>query len=645
MNDFIWEDCSTLLELLMSIQSGNHNERITALKRVNRSFFAFDSINYKRWGVLDMVIKESKFPADLIQLFEDTGVWRGNFTTNLNSFMPSDQLHEQGFNLPLKTAIIKNRHSHEILENLIHWLPLRGRLLAEFSSFVFPNTLWTNKEKERDENLQENRRYNEKLEILSELFEQKMSLTYENFKDENYKEELISFSGKSLKSKTILRSNEIGQMEVEKFIQERLIERTKHIKDTIKKTNIETFPFGEKQKKPSKKKSQSEKLELQKQSLLLKVLHERKVFEITEINKHQLSDFHALVSSSDAIVKPNMKTDKSKVISCFLTKVVPEAFSSSKPSECGYIILEGENLIATGPGSKKSVKDHIKALFLYKIKPHLCQNSVLVLMFDDRKDLRTNEIKCTEEKRYSTNHYEIDFNENFLIEDWGLIFKNPANKAKFKLLFVNEIIQEAQNFLTENQHIFLNGVWDDGRMMKLSKDENGYVHYTQKTDWTLNIAESDTKIFQLSEKLNEEARMANEKRTLLIHSLDSDVKLLGIFFSSKCDFLEMVVKSGTGMIPVFFSPQKVVDYMRSNYVGDDIEKKCLSLLKAYALWGCDYLPGFFSINHGLGMMSFDELCRKQVISSTNDFLELILKTYQNKNHLLKRLYTESPETV
>ena len=153
--------------------------------------------------------------------------------------MPSDQLHEQGFNLPLKTAIIKNRHSDEILENLIHWLPLRGRLLAEFSSFVFPNTLWTNKEKERDENLQENRRYNEKLEILSELFEQKMSLTYENFKDENYKEELISFSGKSLKSKTILRSNEIGQMEVEKFIQERLIERTKHIKDTIKKTNID----------------------------------------------------------------------------------------------------------------------------------------------------------------------------------------------------------------------------------------------------------------------------------------------------------------------------------------------------------------------------------------------------------------------
>ena len=121
---------------------------------------------------------------------------------------------------------------------------MRGRLLAEFSSFVFPNTLWTNKEKERDENLQENRRYNEKLKILSELFEQKMSLTYENFKDENYKEELISFSGKSLKSKTILRSNEIGQMEVEKCIQERLIERTKHIKDTIKKTNIETFPFS-----------------------------------------------------------------------------------------------------------------------------------------------------------------------------------------------------------------------------------------------------------------------------------------------------------------------------------------------------------------------------------------------------------------
>ena len=48
----------------------------------------------------------------------------------------------------------------------------------------------------------------------------------------------------------------------------------------------------------------------------------------------------------------------------------------------------------------------------------------------------------------------------------------------------------------------------------------------KKTDWTMNITESDTKIFQL----NEEAMMANEKRTLLIHSLDGDVKLLGIFF-------------------------------------------------------------------------------------------------------------------
>ena len=88
-------------------------------------------------------------------------------------------------------------------------------------------------------------------------------------------------------------------------------------------------------------------------------------------------------------------------------------------------------------------------------------------MFDDRKELRKNEIKGTEEKRYSTNHYEIDFNENILIEDWELIFKNPSIKAKFKLLLVNEIIQEAQNFLSENKQLFFNGAWDDGRMMQL----------------------------------------------------------------------------------------------------------------------------------------------------------------------------------
>ena len=45
------------------------------------------------------------------------------------------------------------------------------------------------------------------------------------------------------------------------------------------------------------------------------------------------------------------------------------------------------------------------------------------------------------------------------------------------------------------------------------------------------------------------------------------------------------------------------------------------------------------------MMSFDDMFRNQAISSTNDFLELILKTYQDKNNLLKRLYTDGPDTV
>ena len=114
MNQFIWEDCSSLVQLLISIQSGNHDDRIIALKRINRSFFAWDAINYKRWGILDMALKASHFPDDLLKAFKDSGIWRGNFTTNINSFMPSDQIHEQGFNLPLKSQIISNRHSDEI---------------------------------------------------------------------------------------------------------------------------------------------------------------------------------------------------------------------------------------------------------------------------------------------------------------------------------------------------------------------------------------------------------------------------------------------------------------------------------------------------------------------------------------------------
>lgn len=52
INEFIYQDCGALFQLIQSIQTGDYQERNLAVKRIIPIFFAFDATNYKRWCVL-----------------------------------------------------------------------------------------------------------------------------------------------------------------------------------------------------------------------------------------------------------------------------------------------------------------------------------------------------------------------------------------------------------------------------------------------------------------------------------------------------------------------------------------------------------------------------------------------------------------
>ncbi len=65
------------------------------------------------------------------------------------------------------------------------------------------------------------------------------------------------------------------------------------------------------------------------------------------------------------------------------------------------------------------------------------------------------------------------------------------------------------------------------------------------------MGESDTKCFQLIEKVNQDHKTA----TFLIYSADTDVKFWSIYYSSLwINKLEIIVKSGKNMVPSFFEP-------------------------------------------------------------------------------------------
>ena len=228
-------------------------------------FFAFDRINYKRWSVIDLAIKSSVYPKDLNELFPKEGVWRGNMTENIGSFMSLDMLHECSFNAPLKSAIHKFRQSEEILENLSNWLVFRGKFVNEWKRFFHPGVKWIHREEENYENNEEIKRYNVRMTTLQEIYKEKIILEYYQLEDPNFHEELTSFSAQKISKKDILHSYEIGQLQYQSYVEERIIKRTVGLFDPIKKTNVEVFPMTEDKKKP-KRKTKSEGLELRNQS-------------------------------------------------------------------------------------------------------------------------------------------------------------------------------------------------------------------------------------------------------------------------------------------------------------------------------------------------------------------------------------------
>ena len=63
----------------------------------------------------------------------------------------------------------------------------------------------------------------------------------------------------------------------------------------------------------------------------------------------------------------------------------------------------------------------------------------------------------------------------------------------------------------------------------------------------------------------------------------------------------------------------------------------LSILKCYLLLGCDSLPCFHHLSHQFGLKVFDKVARTKLLENQDDFIELVLDIYTEKNTCLKLL--------
>ena len=571
-------------------------------------------------------------------------MWRTAFSKNVGGWKAYDQAHEEAYNHPMKSAISRNQQNEEILENIGHWLPKRASLVREFQKFVFPHTQWVDSEYERKESEQVIQMYNKKFEIAVEFFQEHFKMSLDDLLNPEYKDILHATNGKELvgNKELLLECHNSGFKQYGEFVEERLIRRDVAIDATIKKASIPVFPYCDASPKKTRKPThKNEKKELQRQVQLISVLRDRPAFDTSEVNQYQVSTHHALMAPGESIPSPNIKSNKASALKDYIIKVSPDAISVSRPSNIDFTILEGENLIFGISGHKTSVREQILSLIKYKIKPYFVDCNRVLLLFDDPKEEMDFNLKKTDTKRYQKQFAKLELKGNTIVHDWDMVLKQQENKNQFKQIFVEILLETADTLMEENQELYVNGTETHGIVRQIRKTSQGLQNTVLPVNWNQNIGESDTKNFTLLNQFSEIGF-----KNFLIFSKDTDVKMLAIFWLCQLPHVEIFIQSGTILLPSYFNPKKYVEYMKATFKfsdGRQLSRFGRALLRTYILYGCDMCPGWVSLGHSVGMYTFDEISKTRLLKTHEDYLYLVLKSYETKNKGLNRLFLSSDD--
>ena len=248
-------------------------------------------------------------------------------------------------------------------------------------------------------------------------------------------------------------------------------------------------------------------------------------------------------------------------------------------------------------------------------------------MFDDTKG---RELKMmTDQKRYKDPQPDLELNRETKVEVWASVFGSRSNKTKLKTLIFDLFIEESQTLLSDGQTLYLQG--EGSKVIKLMKI-GGEVTQTELFP-VMSEGESDLKIFEFLQYCRKDKLFGN----ILIYSLDTDVKFLSVVFSSLFTNLKIVVKSQKTH-HTFFFPGEVVNYIEGNLSADSVYEHTLSLLTTYIMCGVDHNPGFHLISHTLALQTWAQMSKKHLLRNTDDYLELILNTYERREPGLKKMF-------
>ena len=108
----------------------------------------------------------------------------------------------------------------------------------------------------------------------------------------------------------------------------------------------------------------------------------------------------------------------------------------------------------------------------------------------------------------------------------------------------------------------------------------------EREDLKLTVGESDYKMFEFVK------RMKLTEKKVLIFSLDTDVKMLSIYYTSTSN-VEFIVRSGSNIVPSYFHPNKFISQIKNALKEESlIPTFARSMLKVFALLDVTFYQHF-----------------------------------------------------
>ncbi|XP_065185837.1 uncharacterized protein LOC135816571 [Sycon ciliatum] len=524
------EMVSLLLDFIRASRNGDWVLHLTAFRQMLKWFFAYDHVNYARYGsyyVNDMeCLPESHESAQESLVSGDFCVSRSR-----NSFarVPVDQAIEQPINRDSKGrgGIVGFSKKPGAVHRWILTTHERASLTSACSKLAGPMLHTTQVTKERTAQV---KRDEQDLVSLSELLY--------SWGNPFIGDKLVSLSSRTVCSEKahddLLNAGSIGEADVSKFIQERLVQKTASFYDKIPAHSLSTFSTSGQKKKKKSSKLQALKNERQLFTTLV-ILAKHRSIDIKHLVEFELGPLPWSIATADGCP---VSTPKSKLLSDLEKDVAP---LETVPQGTA-VLIDAMAVLQSYTSVPGTFGDLSKLVFRQLISNFTRFGSKRVDFVSDCYHQLS--IKSSERvKRASTNQplrMLVQRPDQETPKQWKRYLSDPQNKMELIKFFADHWASttEFATLLGTNRHVYVT-VGQRCWLLKVADASNTVVNREDVPQLAAPHEEADCRLL-----LHAAHCFQHQEEAVAISSPDTDVAVLAI---GLCASLQQQVRKATDL--------------------------------------------------------------------------------------------------